>query len=57
MAKKAETAKKKPAAKAAGKKAAKKALSSTARPLGLGQVDQTITKGVGGTRVYIEARG
>ena len=37
MAKKAETAKKKPAAKAASKKAAKKAPASTARPRGLGR--------------------
>ena len=37
MAKKAETAKKKPAAKAAAKKAAKKALSSSAKPRGLGR--------------------
>lgn len=37
MAKKAETAKKKPAAKAAAKKAAKKAPSSSAKPRGLGR--------------------
>ena len=37
MAKKAETAKKKPAAKAASKKAVKKVLASSARPRGLGR--------------------